>query len=353
MFFNSMQFLFFFFIVAVTYFTIPNRYRWLLLLCASYIFYASFNPRYIPLLLGLALINYYTALRMGARRDRTERKGYLIISLLSNIVLLFIFKYYNFFAQSLTTFFGQYYNPLNIPALNWLLPIGISFYIFKNMSYAINVYRGDKIPEKHLGFYALYVAFFPQLLAGPIERSTRLIPQLHKEFDFDYSRITRGMKFILWGLFMKIVIADTLAMLVDPVYTTPQQYGGMHLMLATFFYSFQIYCDFAGYSHIAIGAAEVLGYTTMQNFDHPYIAQSIADFWRRWHISLSTWLRDYLYIPLGGNRVLASRRYCNLFIVFLICGLWHGANWTFIVWGGIDPTHGKRSRFNLAIMVSA
>jgi alginate O-acetyltransferase complex protein AlgI len=228
MFFNSMQFLFFFFIVAVTYFTIPNRYRWLLLLCASYIFYASFNPRYIPLLLGLALINYYTALRMGARRDRTERKGYLIISLLSNIVLLFIFKYYNFFAQSLTTFFGQYYNPLNIPALNWLLPIGISFYIFKNMSYAIDVYRGDKIPEKHLGFYALYVAFFPQLLAGPIERSTRLIPQLHKEFDFDYSRITRGMKFILWGLFMKIVIADTLAMLV-----------GMHLMLATFFYSFR------------------------------------------------------------------------------------------------------------------
>jgi D-alanyl-lipoteichoic acid acyltransferase DltB (MBOAT superfamily) len=344
MLFNSIQFLSFFFIVIVTYFVIPYRYRWFLLLCASYIFYASFNPGYIPLLFGLALINYYAALRISDSRGPAERKGYLIFCLLSNIMLLLMFKYYNFFTQSLTTFFGQYSISFNLPALRWLLPVGISFYIFKNMSYAIDVYRGDKTPERHLGFYALYVAFFPQLLAGPIERSTRLIPQLHKKFDFDYARVTRGLKFVLWGLFMKIVIADTLTMLVDPVYSSPRQYDGMHLMLATFFYAFQIYCDFAGYSHIAIGAAEVFGYKTMQNFDHPYVAQSIADFWRRWHISLSTWLRDYLYIPLGGNRVSASRRYFNLFIVFLLCGLWHGANWTFIVWGGI---HGLYLIFSL------
>jgi alginate O-acetyltransferase complex protein AlgI len=343
MFFNSIQFLFFFFVVTITYFAIPYRYRWLLLLCASYIFYASFKPGYVPLLIGLTLINYYAALRMGDRQP-AKRKGYLIFCLVSNIVLLLLFKYYNFFTQSLTTFFGQYYVSLDIPALGWLLPVGISFYIFKNMSYAIDVYRGEKTPERHVGFYALYVAFFPQLLAGPIERSTRLIPQLHEKFDFDYERVTRGLKFVLWGLFMKCVIADTMAMLVDPVYNSPRQYDGMHLMLATVFYAFQIYCDFAGYSHIAIGAAEVFGYKTMQNFNHPYVAQSIADFWRRWHISLSIWLRDYLYIPLGGNRVPAARLYFNLFVVFLICGLWHGANWTFIVWGVI---HGLYLIFSL------
>jgi alginate O-acetyltransferase complex protein AlgI len=344
MLFNSIQFLFFFTIVVALYFAIPYRYRWVLLLCASYLFYASFHPGYLFLLFSLTLINYYAALRMGTRRDTSEKKRYLVFSLFTNIGLLLIFKYYNFFTQPLTAFFGQYHIPLNIPALNIVLPVGISFFIFKNMSYAIDVYRGEKTPEKHVGFYALYVSFFPQLLAGPIERSTRLLPQLHKKFDFHYERVTHGLKLMLWGFFMKIVIADTLTMLVDPVYNSPQQYDGIHLILATFFYAFQIYCDFAGYSHIAIGAAEVLGYKTMQNFDHPYIAQSISEFWRRWHISLSTWLRDYLYIPLGGNRVIESRRYFNLLIVFLICGLWHGANWTFIVWGGI---HGFYLVFSL------
>ena len=344
MLFHSIPFLIFFFIVGVTYFAIPYHYRWVLLLCASYLFYASFHPGYLFLLFSLTLINYYAALRMGTNRVVSQRRRYLVFCLLSNIGLLLIFKYYNFFTQSLTTFFGQYQIPFNIPALNILLPIGISFYIFKNMSYAIDVYRGEKTPEKHLGFYALYVAFFPQLLAGPIERATRLLPQLHKKFDFDYDRVIQGLRLMLWGLFMKIVIADTLTMLVDPVYNSPQQYDGIHLMLATVFYAFQIYCDFAGYTHIAIGAAVVFGYKTMQNFDHPYIAQSISEFWRRWHISLSTWLRDYLYIPLGGNRVSESRRYFNLLIVFLICGLWHGANWTFIVWGGI---HGFYLVFSL------
>jgi alginate O-acetyltransferase complex protein AlgI len=344
MLFNSIQFLFFFAIVMAMYFAIPYRFRWVLLLCASYLFYASFHPAYLFLLFSLTLINYYAALRMGNRRDTSERKRYLVFSLFTNIGLLLIFKYYNFFIQPLTAFFGQYHIPLNIPALNILLPVGISFYIFKNMSYAIDVYRGEKTPEKHLGFYALYVSFFPQLLAGPIERSTRLLPQLHKKFDFHYERVTHGLQLMLWGFFMKIVIADTLTMLVDPVYNSPRQYDGIHLILATFFYAFQIYCDFAGYSHIAIGAAEIFGYKTMQNFDHPYIAQSISEFWRRWHISLSTWLRDYLYIPLGGNRVIESRRYFNLLIVFLICGLWHGANWTFIVWGGI---HGFYLVFSL------
>lgn len=344
MLFHSIQFLFFFAIVVAIYFAIPYRYRWLLLLCTSYFFYGFFSPAYIPLLFGLTLINYYAALRMGDYRKPPGRKGYFIFCLLSNILLLLTFKYYNFFAQSLTTIFRQTPIALSIPAVGWLLPVGISFYTFKNMSYAIDVYRGEKTPERHLGYYALYVAFFPQLLAGPIERATRLLPQFREKFDFDYQRVARGLKVVLWGLFMKIVIADTLTMLVDPIYNSPRQYDGMHLMLATFFYSFQIYCDFAGYSHIAIGAAEVFGYKTMQNFDHPYIAQSISEFWRRWHISLSTWLRDYLYIPLGGNRVIESRRYFNLLIVFLICGLWHGANWTFVVWGGI---HGLYLVFSL------
>jgi len=336
MLFNSIPFLFFFFVVAITYFSIPYRYRWLLLLCASYLFYSYSQPGYILLLFGSTLINYYAALRMGDERVSSGiKKKYLFFCLLSNIVILLIFKYYNFFTQSLTGFVGQYHISLTIPELRLLLPIGISFYIFKNMSYAIDVYRGDKIPERHLGIYALYVSFFPQLLAGPIERSTRLIPQLHKRFDFDYERVTKGLKLMVWGFFQKMVIADNIAPLVDAIYNYPSRYQGLPVLLGTFFYAFQIYCDFSGYSDIAIGAAQIMGYKTMDNFNRPYFAKSIAEFWRRWHISLSSWFRDYLYIPLGGNRVSVPRWYLNLIVVLLICGFWHGANWTFLVWGGI------------------
>ena len=335
MLFNSMRFLFFFAIVTAMYFAIPYRFRWILLLGASYYFYISWKPAYVILIIITTLFTYSACLRMGKIATKSKRKTILILSLFFNLGFLFVFKYYNFFNDSLRTVF-QYYNLFyGNPALNFLLPIGISFYTFKNLSYAIDVYRGDKSPEKHLGYYALYVAFFPQLLAGPIERAKRFLPQLFEKFDFDYWRVTNGLKLMLWGLFQKMVIADNLAPLVDSVYNDPTHHSGVGLVLATLFFAFQIYCDFAGYSDIAIGAAQVMGFTTMDNFNCPYFSKSIPEFWRRWHISLSTWFRDYLYIPMGGNRVSIPRWYFNLFIVLLICGSWHGANWTFVVWGGL------------------
>jgi D-alanyl-lipoteichoic acid acyltransferase DltB (MBOAT superfamily) len=276
---------------------------------------------------------------MGKREIKLQRKKFLIFAILANLGFLFIFKYYDFFNSSFKTFFIYYHLPYEIPALRFILPVGISFYTFKSLSYAIDVYRGDQSPERHLGYFALYVAFFPQLLAGPIERATRFLPQLYEKFDFDYKRVTNGLKLMLWGFFQKMVIADNLAPLVDAVYNHPTQYQGASLMLATLFFTFQIYCDFSGYSDMAIGAAQVLGIRTIENFDRPYFSKSISEFWRRWHISLSTWFRDYLYIPMGGNRVSIPRWYVNLFVVMLICGFWHGANWTFIIWGGLHGVY--------------
>ena len=318
-----------------TYFAIPHRLRWILLLGASYYFYISWKPAYVILIIITTLITYYAGIRMGKIGTKPKRKTILFFSLFFNLGFLFVFKYYNFFSDSLRVIFQQYNLFYGSPALDVLLPIGISFYTFKNLSYVIDVYRGDKSPEKHLGYLALYVVFFPQLLAGPIERATRFLPQLYGRFDFDYSRVTNGLKLMLWGLFQKMVIADNLALLVDSVYNNPTHHSGVGLVLGTFFFAFQIYCDFAGYSDMAIGAAQVMGFTTMDNFNRPYFSKSIPEFWRRWHISLSTWFRDYLYIPIGGNRVTVPRWYFNLFIVLLICGLWHGANWTFVVWGGL------------------
>jgi D-alanyl-lipoteichoic acid acyltransferase DltB (MBOAT superfamily) len=335
MLFNSMRFLFFFIIVMGMYFAIPYRFRWILLLGASYYFYISWKPAYVILIIITTLITYYAGLRMAKIATKSKRKTVLILSLFFNLGCLFVFKYYNFFNDSLRVVLQHYNLFYGNPALNVLLPIGISFYTFKNLSYAIEVYRGDQPPEKHLGYYALYVAFFPQLLAGPIERAKRFLPQLIGKCDFDYWRVTNGLKLMLWGLFQKMVIADNLAPLVDAVYNDPTHHSGVGLVLATLFFAFQIYCDFAGYSDIAIGAAQVMGFTTMDNFNRPYFSKSIPEFWRRWHISLSTWFRDYLYISMGGNRVSIPRWYINLFVVLLICGLWHGANWTFIVWGGL------------------
>ena len=335
MLFNSMRFLFFFAIVMGMYFGIPYRFRWILLLGASYYFYISWKPAYVILIIITTLITYYAGIRMATIATKSKRKTVLILSLFFNLGFLFVFKYYNFFNDSLRVLFQHYNLVYGNPALNVLLPIGISFYTFKNLSYAFDVYRGDQSPEKHLGYYALYVAFFPQLLAGPIERAKRFLPQLMEKCDFDYWKVTNGLKLMLWGLFQKMVIADNLAPLVDSVYNDPTHHSGVGLALATVFFAFQIYCDFAGYSDIAIGAAKIMGFTTMENFNRPYFSKSIPEFWRRWHISLSTWFRDYLYIPIGGNRVSIPRWYLNLFVVLSICGLWHGANWTFIVWGGL------------------
>jgi D-alanyl-lipoteichoic acid acyltransferase DltB (MBOAT superfamily) len=335
MLFNSIHFLFFFAIMATLYFALPYRFRWALLLVASYIFYMSLKPAYILFITILTLIIYYAGLQMGRTEIKSKRKKFLILAVLVNFGFLFMFKYYEFLNHSFKVIFEHYHLSYEIPALHFILPVGISFYTFKSLSYAIDVYRGDKSPEKHLGYFALYVAFFPQLLAGPIERATRFLPQLYEKFDFDYPRVTRGLKLMLWGLFQKMVIADNLATLVDSVYNDPTHHQGISLILATLFFAFQIYCDFSGYSDIAIGAAQVLGIKTMDNFNRPYFSISIPEFWGRWHISLSTWFRDYFYIPMGGNRVAIPRWYANLFIVMLICGFWHGANWTFVVWGGL------------------
>jgi D-alanyl-lipoteichoic acid acyltransferase DltB (MBOAT superfamily) len=321
--------------VMVIYFAIPHRFRWVLLLAASYYFYMTTKPVFVVFILFSTFITYYTGIQMGKTESKTERKKFLLLSLLFNLGLLFLLKYYNFLNDSLEVLLSQFHIVYKFPAFHVLLPVGISFYTFKSLSYAIDVYRGAKPPERHLGFFALYVAFFPQLLAGPIERATRFLPQLYERFDFDYQRVVKGLRWMLWGFFQKMVIADNLAALVDSVYKHPTDSQGLPLLAGTFFFAFQIYCDFSGYSDIAIGAAQVMGFRTMQNFSRPYFSKSIPEFWRRWHISLSSWFRDYLYIPMGGNRVSVPRWYLNLFVVMLICGFWHGANWTFLVWGGL------------------
>lgn len=335
MLFNSIEFLIFFPIVTAIFFALPQRFRQVFLLAASYYFYMCWKAEYAILILVSTLIDYVAALRMGKTTDKRARKKYLILSLAANLGILFAFKYANFFNASLRAVLQQFNIFYDFPGFHWLLPVGISFYTFQSMSYTIDVYRGEKEPERRFITFALYVAFFPQLVAGPIERSVRLLPQLDQTVRFDYERLISGLRLMLWGFFKKLVIADRLAIYVNQVYNSPAEYQGLTLLLATYFFAFQIYCDFSGYSDIAIGSARIMGYDLMLNFRQPYFSQSISEFWKRWHISLSTWFRDYLYIPLGGNRVSKPRWYFNLMAVFLVSGLWHGANWTFVLWGGL------------------
>ncbi|HEX2396053.1 MAG TPA: MBOAT family O-acyltransferase [Bacteroidales bacterium] len=334
MLFNSIEFLVFFIVVTTAYFVLPHKYRWFLLLASSCYFYMAFIPVYILILGFTIFIDYYAGIFIENSKNK-RRKWFLITSLVANIGVLAVFKYYNFFNYDLTILlYGiGYENP--IPYLSILLPIGLSFHTFQAMSYTIEVYRGNQKAERNFGIYALYVMFYPQLVAGPIERPQNLLHQFYEKHTFEYKRITDGLKLMVWGLFKKVVIADRLAVVVDQVYTIPGDYSGISLIIATFFFSFQIYCDFSGYSDIAIGAAQVMGFKLMKNFDRPYQSASIQEFWKRWHISLSTWFRDYLYISIGGNRVTIPRWYLNLFIVFVISGLWHGANWTFMIWGAV------------------
>lgn len=335
MLFNSLHFALFFPLVVTAYFLMPFKYRWAFLLGASYYFYMCWKPEYVLLLLFSTLIDYYAALQIGKSADAKRRNFFLGLSLSLNLGTLFLFKYFNFLNASARAVFDQFNLFYNVPMFELLLPVGISFYTFQTMSYVIDVYRGEQKAETHLGMFALYVTFFPQLVAGPIERSTTLMPQFYERHSFEWARVLDGLKIMLWGFFKKIVIADRLAIYVNQVYNDPASADGINLLLATYFFAFQIYCDFSGYSDIAVGAAKVLGYRLMTNFERPYLAQSIAEFWKRWHISLSTWFKDYLYIPLGGNRV-AKWRWCfNLFTVFLVSGFWHGANWTFVMWGAL------------------
>lgn len=326
--FISPEFVIFFVVVIPLFFWTRHNLRWLMLVVVSYLFYAFGTVQYLPLIAISTLVDYVAARMMPQRESAVWRKGWLTASIAVNLGILFTFKYFNFFNETMASALA--YTPLT---LDVVLPVGISFYTFQSMSYTIDVYRGRIQPERHLGTVAAYVAFFPQLVAGPIERATNLMPQFRERHRFDEARTVSGLQLILWGFFKKVVIADRLAIYVNTVYNDVGHHTGETLLLATFFFSFQVYCDFSAYSDIAIGTARIMGFNLMENFRQPYLARSVGEFWSRWHISLSTWFRDYIYIPLGGSRVSLLRHITNLMIVFLVTGLWHGAGWTFIIWG--------------------
>lgn len=333
MLFNSLHFVFFFILTTTIYFLLPHKWRWAFLLLISCYFYAVFVPIYILILAFTIVVDYWAGRLIEDHPHR--RKPLLLASLIVNIGFLAFFKYYNFLNENLTHFLGLGGWQNRIPPLRILLPIGLSFHTFQAMSYTIEVYRGHQKAERHFGIYALYVMFYPQLVAGPIERPQNVLHQFYHKVDFNYDRIVAGLRLMLWGLFKKVVIADRLSIYVDAVYNNATHHSGLTCIVATIFFAFQIYCDFSGYSGIALGAAKVLGIDLMENFRRPYLATSIKDFWSRWHISLSTWFRDYLYIPLGGSRVPFPRHILNLLIVFMVSGLWHGASWTFVIWGAL------------------
>ncbi len=336
MLFNSLEFAIFFPIVTILFFMLPHKFRWLLLLLASCYFYMFFKPIYILILFGTIVIDYFAGIWIAKQTNIKRRKKLLLLSIVVNVGVLVVFKYFNFLAQNINTVIGTVNQTGKIPLLNILLPIGLSFHTFQAMSYTIEVYRGNQQPEKHFGIYALYVMFYPQLVAGPIERPQNVLHQFHEKKYFDSEKLMSGLRLILWGLFKKCVIADRLAIGVDNLYNHPfESWSGGSVIIGTIFFAIQIYCDFSGYSEIAIGTARCMGFDLMANFKQPYFSKNISEFWTRWHISLSTWFRDYVYIPLGGNRVKQSRIYLNLFLVFLISGVWHGANYTFIIWGAL------------------
>lgn len=335
MLFNSIDFILFFVVVTSTYFILPHRFRWLLLLGASCLFYMAFVPIYILILFTTIIIDYFAGIWIEDTDDPRKKRLYLLMSIVSVCGILFIFKYFNFFNQNIIALATALHWNYPIEALQIILPIGLSFHTFQSLSYVIEVYRGHQRAERHLGVYSLYVMYFPQLVAGPIERPQNMLHQFHEQKLFNSSRLSDGLLLMLWGLFKKVVIADNLALYVDAVYNSSSHHTGTSLLLATYFFAFQIYSDFSGYSDIARGISRIYGIELMKNFETPYFSTSIQEFWSRWHISLSTWFRDYVYIPLGGNRVSLPRNVFNLFVVFLLSGFWHGANWTYIVWGGL------------------
>ncbi len=344
MLFNSFQFLIFFPIVVLIYYLIPNRFKYIWLLIASYYFYTCWNVKYAFLLLGSTVITYASGILLDRinNSDRDEigktrhRKMTVALSFVLNLSILFFFKYFNYTADLITYGFRRIGIEPNIPAFDIILPVGISFYTFQALSYTMDVYRGEINCEKNFLRYALFVSFFPQLVAGPIERSKNLLAQLKSPKPFDFEKARDGFLLMLWGYFLKLIVADRIAIFVDTVYGDYKTYGGWYVMVATVLFAIQIYCDFAGYSTIAMGAAEILGIKLMQNFDAPYLTTSVVGFWRRWHISLTSWFKDYLYIPLGGDRRGPVRKQINKMIVFIVSGIWHGANLTFVIWGALN-----------------
>lgn len=341
MLFNSLDFLVFFPIVVLLYVVIPVKYRYIWLLVASYYFYMGWNAKYALLIGFSTVVTWLCGILIDRCKEYSNKKWkrlLLVACLLINLGILFVFKYWNFAFESLETIAGMLGITCKTPELSLLLPVGISFYTFQALGYTIDVYRGTIPAEKNLLKYALFVSFFPQLVAGPIERSGNLLNQVlesTKRNMVTIRGVKNGLVTMLWGLFIKIVIADRIAILVDTVFNSYYNYGTCELVLAVIGFGIQIYCDFNGYSTVAIGAAEVMGFTLMENFETPYFARSIKEFWRRWHISLSTWFKDYVYIPLGGNRCSKARQYFNLMVTFMVSGIWHGASWTYVIWGAL------------------
>lgn len=352
MLFNSPEFLIFFPIVTLVYFLIPFKFRWAHLLLASCIFYAAFIPSYLLILFLLIFIDYGAGLLIEKGH---HSKLWLLLSILANVSLLGVFKYYDFFVSNVNALTGSH-----LIVLKWILPIGLSFHTFQSMSYTIEVYRGHQKAVRHAGYYALYVLFYPQLVAGPIERPQNLLPQFFKKQVFSSRNLYEGLRLMVWGFFKKVVVADRVGQFADAVFNDPGQSGTITIWLAVFFFGIQIYADFSGYSDIAIGAARCMGIDLCINFNRPYFATNIREFWKRWHISLSSWFRDYLYVPLGGNRKGRLRKNTNLLVTFILSAVWHGAGWTFIVWGLLHGTYTliydgfKRSfaRFRLNFLIA-
>jgi len=366
MLFNSIVFWEFFAVILAAYFFVPQKFKWFFLLLASYFFYGNWKREYVLLLALPTLATYFAARAMAAARTPARRKIILWSGLTVTLGLLFIFKYLQFFWQMFLDLQGYLRHEQARSALHIILPIGLSFFTFRMVSYLLDVFYRRIPAEKHLGLYALYVSFFPQLLAGPIDRAAQLIPQLRTPVSFDWERITSGGRMIVWGLFKKIVIAARLNFFVTYVFYHPESQG-LHLVFAAYFYAFQIYCDFSGYSDIAVGVSRILGFESMKNFNFPYFSKSISEFWNRWHISLSSWLRDYLFLPLAyavmrrikGEKLLAVKAetwgyFIGIFLTMLLGGLWHGAGWTFIAWGALYGIYlmfgyaGKRLRKKIA-----
>jgi len=337
MLFNSIEFLLFLPIVFVLYWFVFNKnikHQNLLILVSSYFFYGWWDYRFLSLIILSTIVDYVIGLNISNQSSKNNQKILLWCSVLFNLGVLGFFKYYNFFIESWIDLFSSIGYEINsVWTLNIILPVGISFYTFQTMSYTIDIFKGKLNPTKDFVSFAAFVSFFPQLVAGPIERATNLLPQILNKREFKYEQGVQGLKLIFWGLFKKVVIADTLAPVVNDIFENYQDFGGVTLWLGAIYFAFQIYCDFSGYSDIAIGTSKLFGFEVMSNFKFPYFSRNIGEFWRRWHISLSTWFRDYLYIPLGGSKKGKRISLINIFIIFLVSGFWHGANWTFIVWG--------------------
>lgn len=361
MLFNSIDFAIFLPIVFILYWFVFQKnikVQNLFILVASYVFYGWWDYRFLSLIIISSFTDYYIGLKMHQEQNKNYRKAWLWVSIITNLGLLGFFKYYNFFADNFAQAFSFFGGDINPRMLNIILPVGISFYTFQTLSYSIDIYRKKLEPTKDFIAFSTFVSFFPQLMAGPIERATNLLPQFYKKRTFEYGLAIDGLRQILWGLFKKIVIADNCAEYANMIFNNSDDYSGSTLVLGALLFTFQIYGDFSGYSDIAIGTSRLFGFNLMRNFAFPYFSRDIAEFWRRWHISLSTWFREYLYIPLGGSQGGAWMKVRNTFIIFLVSGFWHGANWTFIVWGFLNALYfmplllTKNNRKNLDIVAA-